>query len=251
MKSIQYKATPGGAALSLHVFQPEPSRSAGYGKAVLFFHGGGWNGGTPEQFFPQCRELAQRGWVAMSAEYRVRQRHGTPPTASVADARSCVRWVLAHAEELGIDPDRLVLSGGSAGGHLALASLITDAFDDPREDSSIEPRAAGLVLFNPVADAGPEGYGYEQVRDVLEDFSPLHAMKKPLPPILILTGAADTTTPVAGMRAFRDKAVQFGGACELIEYEGQGHGFFNYNDGNNPCYRQTLDEMIRFLERIF
>ena len=85
------------------------------------------------------------------------------------------------------------------------------------------------------------------MKDVLEDFSPLHALNKALPPILILTGAADSTTPVKGMRAFCDKARQLGGLCDLIEYEGQAHGFFNYNDGTNPYYRKTLDELIRFI----
>ena len=250
MESIEYKEIGGGEALRIHVFRPEGTGIEGKAKAVLFFHGGGWNSGTPEQFFPQCKELVGLGTVAMSAEYRVRERNGTPPMTAVTDARSCVRWVVRHADELGIDVDRLVLAGGSAGGHLALASLITGAFDDPQDDLTVEPKAAGLVLFNPVADAGPDGYGYAQVKDVLEEFSPLHALKEVLPPVLILTGAADTTTPVGGMRAFRDKAVSLGGQCELIEYEGQGHGFFNFMDGENPYYRQTLDEMIRFLHRV-
>ena len=72
--------------------------------AIVFFFGGGWVGGTPKQFFPHCTYLASRGMVAISAEYRVKDRHGVTPLECVLDGKSAVRWVRAHASELGIDP---------------------------------------------------------------------------------------------------------------------------------------------------
>lgn len=185
----------------------------------------------------------------MSAAYRLTSKHVATPMEALSDARSCVRWVMLQFGKLGLEPAQLFLAGASAGGQLAVASLLTAAFDDPHDCLEVEPSAKGLILFNPVLDAGPEGYGYAKVKDVWKDFSPLHALEKPLPPILILSGVEDETTPIQGMRAFRDKAVALGGQCEIKEYEGQAHGFFNHRDGKNPYYSLTLKEVFQFLEQ--
>lgn len=248
-RKFEYKKIPDGDPLPIFLFDPQ-TKGEGSRPGVLFFHGGGWEGGNPVQFFPHCEALAEEGFVALSSGYRIKGVHGTSPMEAVSDARSSVRWVIEHATELGLDTSRLILGGGSAGGHLALASLLTSAFDDPGDDISIKPHAAGLVLFNPVADCGPEGYGYEMVREHLGDISPLHAFKGGLPPIQIQSGTGDDLTPITMQRAFRDLVVDSGGSCELIDYPGQPHGFFNWSEDGNPYYEKTLQEMLRFVRNI-
>ena len=95
---------------------------------IVFFFGGGWISGTPEQFFPHCRYLSERGMVAASAEYRIRDSHGTDPAACVRDGKSALTWLFAHAEEFGIDADQLLAGGGSAGGQVAAASTFLSGF---------------------------------------------------------------------------------------------------------------------------
>ena len=112
----------GGHKLNLHIFRsPAHSPTKEPKPAVVFFFGGGWVGGTPTQFYPQCQHLAKRGMVAISAEYRVKSRHHATPFDCVEDGKSALRWVRTHAEKLGIDPDRIAAGGGSAGGHVAAA----------------------------------------------------------------------------------------------------------------------------------
>ena len=88
--------------------------------AIVFFFGGGWSQGTVTQFTPQAKHFAERGMVAILADYRVFRRHGTTALEAMADARSAVRWVRANASKLGVDPNRIVAAGGSSGGHIAL-----------------------------------------------------------------------------------------------------------------------------------
>ena len=110
---VQTYKKVGDIELKMHIFEP-PRTTKRSGAAVVFFFGGGWVGGSPSQFFPQCRYLASRGMVAMSAEYRVRSKHNTTPFEGVRDGKSAVRWVRFHAAEFDVDPSKIVAAGGSA-----------------------------------------------------------------------------------------------------------------------------------------
>ena len=240
---VPYKTVTGGP-LHLHVFAsaapaPQP--------AIVFFFGGGWNGGTPTQFYPQCAHLSSRGMVAISAEYRTHSQHGTSPYECVADAKSAIRWVRTHAAELGVDPGRIAAGGGSAGGHLAAAAALLESFDDPHGDASVSCRPDALVLFNPVLDNGPEGYGQDRVADRWHEFSPMHNLRPGAPPTIIFLGSEDKLIPVASMATYKRRMTDSGARCDVWIYDGQAHGFFNYRDGANPCYAATLREADRFL----
>ena len=134
---VVYK-TVGDTQLHLHIFRPTKQRTKA--PAVVFFFGGGWKSGTPAQFEQQCRYLASRGMVAMTAEYRIRNMHGTLATACVADGKSAVRWIRANAGKLGVDPDRIAAGGGSAGGHVAACTGVIDGFEFKDEDDKIIQR---------------------------------------------------------------------------------------------------------------
>ena len=90
--------------LQLQVFLPKGHQSSDCRPAAVFFHGGGWYGGTPDHMYPQCRYLALRGMVAISVQYRTINVFGTTPKECVKDGKSAMRWVRTHAAELGIDP---------------------------------------------------------------------------------------------------------------------------------------------------
>ena len=111
---------------------------------VVVFFGGGWVGGTPEQFRTQSEYLTTRGMVGIRVEYRVIPKDDKgPPTVCCADAKSAMRWARAHATELGIDPQRIGAGGGSAGGHLAAFVGLVAGQDDPQDDLSRNDAVGG------------------------------------------------------------------------------------------------------------
>ena len=129
----KYK-TVGDTELFLYLFTPEDHKATDKRPAVVFFFGGGWNGGTPSQFVPHCRHLSSRGMVAVVADYRVKSRQGTTPRECVKDGKSAVRWLRTQAGKLGSDPHRLAAGGGSAGGHVAAATGNVIGLEEQGED---------------------------------------------------------------------------------------------------------------------
>ncbi len=248
--STRIYKTAGDVSLELHVFLPEGHAPTDRRGAIVFFFGGGWNGGTPSQFFPHCRYLATRGMVGCSAEYRVASRHGTPPQTCVADGKSAVRWLRAHAAELGIDPDRLAAGGGSAGGHVAAATGTTQGFDDPGDDPGVSCRPSALVLFNPVYDNSPDGYGSDRVGEGWRAFSPLHNITAAAPPNIVFLGTEDGLIPVATAQRWQGLMANAGVRSELCLTEGAPHGFFNFRDGSNRWFVETVQAADRFLAEL-
>ena len=243
---IVYK-TIADIQLPLDVFTPDDSPRTDAVPGIVFFHGGGWNGGSPEQFHPQCRYLAARGMVAMSAQYRVRDVHGTTPYECVQDGKSAVRWIRQHAARFGIDPARLAAGGGSAGAHVATACATLREFDEPGEDRSISARPDALVLMNPVFDNGPGGFGHDRVKDRWQAFSPLHNVSPGAPPTIVCLGSEDGLIPVSTAEQFKQRMTAADSRCDVWIYKDQPHGFFNYFDGSNPCYNATVHQLDRFL----
>ena len=113
----------------------------------------------PKQFFEQARFFADHGFVAFSAEYRVKSRNDATPFDCVEDGKSAIRWVRSHAKELGVDPDKIVAAGGSAGGHVAVCTGIIEGHENKNEDLSVSSVPDAMVLFNPVLDTTKNGYG--------------------------------------------------------------------------------------------
>lgn len=146
---------------------------------------------------------------------------------------------------MGIDPNSIIASGGSAGGHLAAATALINAYNEPTDDLSIDCRPNALVLFNPVIDNGPGGYGYERVDTTYREFSPLHNIKKSAPPTIIFLGTEDNLIPVTTAEYYQMVMEKVGSRCDLHLYEDQGHGFFNYR--NFDYYQQTLRQADEFL----
>lgn len=244
-------------SLPLHIFYPEGYKSGQSLPAIVFFFGGGWRNGSPAQFEKHCTYLASRGMVAITAEYRVWGRHKTKAIACFQDAKSAMRYVRSNAKRLGIDPNRIAAGGGSAGGHLAGALGTIGGLDDPADDLSVSAAPNALCLFNPalilasIPDAFPLPDGLEERFGVSPTaFSPYHNIGSNQPPAIIFHGDADTTIHHKSVELFTEKYKSLGNRCELVTYQGQGHGFFNFGRGDNAMFIATLTEMDAFLRSL-
>lgn len=246
---VVYKMA-GGKPLRLFVFQPNGRKPVPPLPVIVFFHGGGWVKGTPSQFFPQCERLAARNMVAISAEYRTQERGGNVPADCIEDAKSAIRWARTHAAELGIRPDLLAAGGGSAGGHLAACSAILGGYEADGEDAGVTSAPDALVLFNPVLDTTPQGYGANLLGDRAMEFSPAHHVRSGLPPTLVQHGTADRLVPFENAERFCRRMKEDGNRCELLSYDGQDHGFFNKGSGGDEMFRKTMDATEAFLESL-
>ena len=249
-KSETYRKV-GDTELKVWIFD-QAQKQAAPRPAIVFFFGGGWVGGSPTQFEPQSRHLASRGMIAIVADYRVKTRQDAKPADCVSDAKACVRWVRANAARLGIDPQRIAVGGGSAGGHLAASTATLPGLDPSQDDKSVSCIPDALVLFNPGTVMAPFpgldlkgfGAGLDKAKFGCEptEISPLHHVKKGTPPTIIFHGKADTTVPYATVEKFTEVMKAAGSRCELIGYEGQPHGFFN-----KAKYAETLAATDAFL----
>jgi acetyl esterase len=242
-ETIIYKRV-GTNDLKLFVIKPPGWQSSDRVPAILIFHGGGWVWGTPSIMAAQGNYFARRGMVSILVQYRLLDKKTkAPPTMCVADAQSALRWVRAHAAELGVDPNRIAAGGGSAGGHLAAFLGLMHGLDDPQDDLTVSAQANALVLWNPVFDNSPGQWGHELVGDRYQEFSPAQNITSNAPPAIVFLGTKDKLIPVKTVKTFQTNMQAAGVRCEAFFYEGQGHGFFS----KEPWRTQTLTEADKFL----
>ena len=249
-----------GHNLKIWVFNPtiielEKNASA---PAIIFFFGGGWNSGSPTQFVKYCERLSERGMVGIVADYRVKSRQGVQAKTCVEDALDALRYVTENADKLGIDPMRIGVGGGSAGGHLA-ACLGTIHVGDPAA-----PKV--MALFNPATVLAPIADDLldaslgefekmnaryqakeEQLRDRIGlepvELSPFHHVSNNSPSTIIFHGTNDKTVPYDSAILFASQLRKKGVYVDFKTYEGAGHGFFN----REPYFSQTAEELEAFL----
>ncbi|WP_461533736.1 alpha/beta hydrolase [Sinomicrobium sp.] len=243
-EKIVYK-TLDTVSLSLEFYYPQNLVENKKYPVMVFFFGGGWAKGNTQQFKPHAAYFAQRGIIGVLADYRVKSRHKTTPFESLKDAKSVIRFLRSNADKYHIDADKIIVAGGSAGGHLAAATATIAKYNDPKDDLNISPKPNALVLFNPVIDNGPGGYGYNRIGEEYLHFSPLHNLRKGAPPTVIFLGTEDHLIPVETAQYYKKVMEKIGSRCDLYLYEGQKHGFFNYK--REKYYRQTVAKTDEFL----
>ncbi len=237
-----------GRELYLHIFEPEGWRSSDRRSCFVVFHGGGWTGGDPRRMYPFANHFAQAGMVGISVQYRLaRSQDGATVFDSVRDARSAIRFIRSHAANLGIDPAKIVVSGGSAGGHLAAGTALFAGVDDKQDDARVSSIPNALVLLFPVIDTSTRGYGNKKIGTKWRELSPLHRVGKGAPPTIVFHGTADTVTPFSGAAAFRDAMVDAGNRCELVAYKGGKHGYLMFQ---RAAYDETLEQTEVFLRSL-
>lgn len=203
--------------------------------AVIYIHGGGWSGGSRNAGHPFTVAFANGGYFACTISYRLSGQAKYP--AAVHDCKAAVRFLRAHAEELGIDPDRIGVWGHSAGGHLsAMLGLTGDnsAMDGSVGETGVTSSVNCFVdVSGPSALAGwmengmvAEFLGGEgDVRKQrAEEASPINHADKNDPPSLIVHGTADDLVNVRQAQMLYDKLKEVGASTELLLVEGAGHG---------------------------
>ncbi len=234
-----------GEPREMEIFFPpnhDPAKSLAPG--LILFHGGNWVGGSLAQFRVACAYLASRGMVCATANYRMltkAEAKKRPPGESmkrvcVTDAKSAIRWFKQHARELGFDPERLVVGGASAGGHISALARLNPSLDDPRDPTDVEIRPVAFLWFNPA-------FSPEDANDPEIDVQ--RHLAADLPPTLVFFGDKDPwkkgwDAVHAKMRSMDINAV------ELQLTPGQDHGFFN----KDPWQTVTLLAADRFLARL-
>ena len=241
---------PGGKPLKLDVFQPVKKQAEvrSTRPALICIHGGGWEKGTRKSFTKIARYFAERGYVAFSVSYRLVNKTQNKWPAQLDDVQAAVRWVRHHAKKYHIDPDRVAVLGGSAGGHLA--SLL----------GSRETRHHGMPMLKPYSSranavvtlAGPSDLtkdfrgikyvGRRTVQDVVDQLlgspygkngvmarkaSPLFNINQHTVPHLLIHGSADRVVPVDQARRYYDALRKAGVHCRYIEVPGAGHAIKN------------------------
>jgi acetyl esterase/lipase len=246
-KNVVYK-TVDGETMHLYISSP-PESIHGPHAAIVFFHGGGGTAGAPAQFNRQATALAALGMVAVEGQYRLMAQPPSmeSPRICVEDAKSAMRWVRSHAKEFQIDPDKIVASGGSAGGYLAAAVAMVPGWDDPADDLSISPRPGALVLFFPALDISPEqGHGAARFGSDWTKYAPETYLSAKTPPTIIFAGTEDKMVTPEALQKYKALADKVGNRCELDFYPGQRHGFAN----KEPYTTQTLEQAITFLRSL-
>lgn len=238
-EKVLYKKTP-QEDMYLYILRPQGKTKKAL-PAIVYFTGGGWVSGNVEGQIPNPAWFRDHGIIGIEADYRVKSRHGTTPIECIQDAKSAIRYVRAHANELGIDPNRIIAAGGSAGGHLAACTYL-EGGDTPGEDLKISSKPNALVLHNPVLG---EGFGSEFFT-AHPEFSPILHVKKGWPPTIISNGTKDNTTPFEVAVKFTRLMKESGNVCELIPVKDADHSC----DWpvSNPNFLPTLQRMTDFLK---
>jgi acetyl esterase/lipase len=219
--SIRTYKTVGATELKAHVFTPTDSVQGKLRPAIVLLHGGGWNAGSPEWTYDDAKRFVGLGMVAIAGEYRLSDQKSITPLEAMADARDLVRWVRQNAKDLAVDPHRIAIYGVSAGGHLAAAAAVFPH----QEENKLSALPDALILVSPAVSILDDHWPQVLLgtRAEVKDISPAENIKKKLPPILIIEGAADTETPLLAVQRFCERARQMGGTCELHVYPGLGH----------------------------
>ena len=246
-RTVIYKKVD-GRELELRVFLPEGWTAADHRPCFHIIHGGGWVGMDPSRMYPFAADFAKRyGMVGISVQYRLYKPGTTTVFDCVKDARSSVRYVRSHAGEFGVDPAKIVVSGGSAGGHLAVATALFDEVNEEGEDTTVSCRPDTMILLFPVIDTSAEGYGQEKIGERWQELSPVHHVRSGLPPTLIFHGTGDTTTPFKGARVFHESMLAAGNRCELHVNEGGKHGYLMFKEN---FYEETIQLSAAFLQSL-
>lgn len=234
--------------LRIDIFYTKQSFERQNNTAIVFFHGGGWAFGSPGEFFTTCERYARMGIVTFSVDYRLSIDNGVTPSKTISpiecimDARSVMRWVRSNALKYHLDKNKIVASGQSAGGHLALCTAMIDEFNERSDDLSISCRPDAIMLFSSCINA-VEGWCDRLLadrRNKIWSISPAHNIKGGLPPMIEFHGTDDEQVPVWTAQFFETDMKKAGNYFELHQFKGRKH----YLGGDNLKYSKYYDDDI-------
>jgi acetyl esterase/lipase len=260
-----------GRAEKLDVYLPAPRTDGKLSPAVVWIHGGGWTGGTKAEARAKniCGTLVAAGYVALNIDYKLGE--GAWPT-NLHDCKNAVRFLRTRAAEWRVDPDRIAVAGGSAGGHLALMVGYTAGVKELEPDAPYPGVSSALRavidmygisdLFtrrevesdgrvtDKVRSPGPVGvYGDPGNQAVYRLASPVTHIGKNSPPTLILHGDKDTTVDLRQSQDLAAALAKKGVPHELVVVAGAGHTFDWETWNKQPMSRDLRPVALAFLEK--
>jgi len=217
-----------------------PRNASGQTPVLMYIHGGGWTGGTKEGNVLRLLPYLEMGWAVVNVEYRLSAVERAP--AAVEDGLCALRWVIRNAEQYNLDTSRIVTTGNSAGGHLALTTaMIPSSAGLDRECPGTELLEVSAIInwygITEVGDLldGPNMKNYavewmgslENRYEIAERVSPMTYVRRGLPPTLTIHGDADPTVPYQHAVSLHEKLEDAGVPNALHTVPGGGHGGFN------------------------
>ena len=250
-------ATANGTDLKLDVTRPAQPNGIG----ILFVHGGGWRMGTREMMAPMAQAMAGHGFTGIASQYRLNSPKGGVWPAHIHDVKAAIRWTRQNADALGIDPERIVLWGSSAGAHLVLLAGGTP--DDPRLEGDVGPKGVSSKVAAVIAVHAPTGFhagapsgkhtsplnallgregGTEEDAKLA---APISYVSANFPPTLLLHGTIDKVVHHSQSQVMFDALRAARAPVDMHLYHGHAHGFARL-----PSMRkQVAAEAAYFLDR--
>ncbi len=251
-RDVVYKSVKGfDAKVDLYIpYELKP------GPTIVYIHGGGWSNGSKEQYALWFLPYLQLGMRVVSVQYRL--AGVAPAPAAVEDCRCALRWVFQNAGKYGFDPTRIVLTGGSAGGHLVLLTGMlqaSDGFDKDCPGPEL-PKVAGIINYYGPTDLVSAFdlkeknlmnwlRGVENPKEMARRLSPLTYVRAGLPPILTLHGDADEIVPYEDALKLRAALDRAGVPNELLTSPGGKHGRFRWSDETTIKAQRTIEAFLR------
>ena len=232
-----------GKPVEMEIYFPEgwdPAKRKYPG--IILFHGGAWGNGSLAAFQYQCQYFASRGLVAATSNYTLVKSkeytgEGSRKRVCITDAKSAIRWMKSNAEVLGLDPDRLIAGGGSAGGHVSMLATHNPGLNDPGDPTNVDTSVAAYVLFNPAFISADQS---DPEVDMLQH------LDADMPPVIVFFGTEDEKWS-PGWNAVQQKLESMD--VDSIDHQlapGAGHGFFN----QQPWKDLTLIAADEFLNEL-
>jgi acetyl esterase len=237
----------------LKLFIAKPSDEDKDRPVIIFFHGAGFSNNkvNSSQFEHHAKYFAAQGFVTVCAEYRPLELEGPfSPIDSLENAKSAIRWIRENSSDLGVNPNKIIAAGASAGGYLCLCAAMINQFDDPYDNIFISAKPDALIIFNGGVDSELLIRLFPDLEAELLEASPSKNIREGLPPSLFFHGTEDKNIPIQDVQQFTETMHSTGNISKLITFEGVGHGFFNYGNLDNKPYIKTLSETEDFLKQL-
>lgn len=253
-------STPNAQAQKLDIAWP---KTAGPHPLVVLIHGGSWSGGSRVSLRPDMLDLAKRGYVAATIDYRLAQSPTNIFPAAIRDVRCAIRWLRSNTDPYGIDANHIATAGFSAGAHLAsLAGVAATSSDFDADCTAAVPASSvsAVISYSGPQDLRVSGPYTQTQADIVTNFlgdfpgdipsvaasaSPITHVDAGDPPFLLIHGTSDALVPINQSRNMRVAMQNVGAKATLIEIRGLTHSWLGLTSSQRDDVRCTS---VAFLE---